>query len=285
MPQQVRLAVVGLGKMGLSHHSMINAHPRVKVAAVATPPVMYSMCSTNIRVQTFTDFDAMLRDVAARRGDHRDAVEHARQDGQGCTRKGAARLLREAVLPRHPRGRRRQSSGHREEPRQSGRLPQPLRRRLREVKRLLDAKAIGEVTHAPRRNLRSGRTRSQGNVYGAISALGAAAALRCAAHPLNLVNWYLGTPTGVGGSVLNSIFSQETDDEVFGTLYFDGGKGARFRSTGRQRSYRKMSTKITIWGTNGRIYVDRQECGRTCAKCPPVSTAIRKAGTSATRPI
>ena len=25
-------------------------------------------------------------------------------------------------------------------------------------------------------------------------------------------------------------------------------------------SYRKMSTKITIWGTNGRIYADRQEC-------------------------
>ena len=29
----IRLAVVGLGKMGLSHHSMINAHPRVQVAA------------------------------------------------------------------------------------------------------------------------------------------------------------------------------------------------------------------------------------------------------------
>ena len=30
----IRLAVVGLGKMGLSHHAMINAHPGVSVDAV-----------------------------------------------------------------------------------------------------------------------------------------------------------------------------------------------------------------------------------------------------------
>ena len=29
----VRLGVVGLGKMGLSHYAMINAHPDVKVEA------------------------------------------------------------------------------------------------------------------------------------------------------------------------------------------------------------------------------------------------------------
>ena len=29
----LKLAVVELGKMGLSHHAMINAHPRVQAAA------------------------------------------------------------------------------------------------------------------------------------------------------------------------------------------------------------------------------------------------------------
>ena len=30
-----------------------------------------------------------------------------------------------------------------------------------------------------------------------------------AAHPLNLVNWYFGAPQGVGGSILNKIFSRD----------------------------------------------------------------------------
>lgn len=65
-----------------------------------------------------------------------------------------------------------------------------------------------------------------------------------AAHPLNLVNWYFGTPKGVGGSVLNKIFSKETDDEVFGTLYFDGGKSAQI-SVNWSDGLWKMSTKIS----------------------------------------
>ena len=43
-----------------------------------------------------------------------------------------------------------------------------------------------------------------------------------AAHPLNLVNWYFGEPERVAGTVLNPIFSRETDDEVYGTLFFPG---------------------------------------------------------------
>jgi predicted dehydrogenase len=64
----------------------------------------------------------------------------------------------------------------------------------------------------------------------------------------------------VGGSVLNKIFSQDTDDEVFGTLYYEDGMSAQISVNWSDESYRKMSTKITIWGTNGRIYADRQEC-------------------------
>jgi predicted dehydrogenase len=80
-----------------------------------------------------------------------------------------------------------------------------------------------------------------------------------AAHPLNLLNWYFGTPTGVGGTVLNSIFSREIDDEVHGTLFFDGGKSARISVNWSDESYRKMTTRITIQGTAGRIFADRQE--------------------------
>ena len=60
----IRLAVVGLGKMGMSHHAMINAHPRVKVAAVCdgTGYVLYVL-NKYTGVPTYTDFDKMLAEV------------------------------------------------------------------------------------------------------------------------------------------------------------------------------------------------------------------------------
>ena len=33
MDQKVRIGVVGLGKMGLSHFAMVNAHPKVETIA------------------------------------------------------------------------------------------------------------------------------------------------------------------------------------------------------------------------------------------------------------
>ena len=47
---------------------------------------------------------------------------------------------------------------------------------------------------------------------------------------------------------------------MLSTLYFDGGKTAQLSVNWSDESYRKMTTRITIWGTAGRIFADRQEC-------------------------
>ena len=59
--------------------------------------------------------------------------------------------------------------------------------------------------------------------------------------------------------MLNRVFSRETDDEVYGTLFFADGATASISVNWSDESQRKMTTKITIWGTQGRIYADRQE--------------------------
>jgi predicted dehydrogenase len=82
--------------------------------------------------------------------------------------------------------------------------------------------------------------------------------LRC--PPIDLLNWFLGEPVGVGGTALNRIFSRETEDEVFSTLYYPEGKTAQISVNWSDESYRKMTTRVTVWGTAGRIFADRQEC-------------------------
>lgn len=257
----VRLAVVGLGKMGLSHLAMISAHPNVAVVAVcdATGYVL-DVLNKYTGVKPYTDYDAMLREVpldaviiATPSSLHARMVKGALDNGLHVfcekpfcldTKEGdeVTRLAQERGLVNQV-GYHNRFVGA-----------------FQEVKRLLEAKAIGEATHVLAEAYGPVVLKPKGSTWRTQRAEGGGCLYDYAAHPINLVNWYFGTPQGVGGTILNKIFSKETDDEVFGTLYFADGKSAQISVNWSDESYRKMSTKITIWGTAGRIYADRQEC-------------------------
>ena len=60
----IRLAVVGLGKMGLSHLSMIKAHPKVTLVGVCdSAKYVLDVLTKYTGVHTFTDYDDMLASV------------------------------------------------------------------------------------------------------------------------------------------------------------------------------------------------------------------------------
>ena len=60
----IRLAVVGLGKMGLSHHAMINTHPDVEVVGVCdSSSYVLSVLKKYTGVAVYEDFDSMLDQV------------------------------------------------------------------------------------------------------------------------------------------------------------------------------------------------------------------------------
>ena len=257
----VRMAVVGLGKMGLSHLAMMGAHPEVRIEAVSdSSGYVLDVLNKYTGVRTFTDFDAMLRDVpldaviiATPSGLHSGMVKSALRnnlhvfcekpfcldlkDGEAATRMARERGLVNQV------GYHNRFVGA-----------------FREVKRLLDAQAIGETTHALAEAYGPVVLKAKGPTWRTKRLEGGGCLYDYAAHPINLLNWYFGAPREVGGSVLNKVFSKDTDDEVCGTLFFDGGKSAQLSVSWSDESYRKMSTKITIWGKTGRIYADRQEC-------------------------
>lgn len=130
---------------------------------------------------------------------------------------------------------------------------------FQEVKRLLDAGAIGRVTHVLAEAYGPVVLKPKGSTWRSKRTTGGGCLYDYAAHPLDLVNWYLGTPERVRGSVLNSIFSADTDDEVYSTLDYADGLSVQLSVNWSDESYRKMSTSITVSGSQGRIVADRQE--------------------------
>ncbi|MBK8018952.1 MAG: Gfo/Idh/MocA family oxidoreductase [Betaproteobacteria bacterium] len=257
----IRLAVVGLGKMGLSHLGMIRAHPDVSVDAVCdSTGYLLDVLEKYTGLRTYSDFDRMLSEVpldaviiATPSRMHAPMVTKALEhnihvfcekpfcldakEGEEATRIARDRKLVNQV------GYHYRFVGA-----------------FQEVKRLLDLGAIGDVTHVLAEAYGPVVLRPKGSTWRTQRQEGGGCLYDYAAHPINLVNWYLGMPVGVGGTALHSVFSRDTDDEVFSTLYFENGVTAQLSVNWSDESYRKMSTKMTIWGTSGRIYADRQEC-------------------------
>lgn len=256
----IRLAVAGLGKMGLSHHALINAHPGVEVVAVCdSTAYLLAILRKYTGVRTYNDFDAMLAEVeldaiiiATPSSQHGTMVTTALNKGihvfcekPFCldSKEGEA-----AVRIAHERGLVNQIGYH---CRFIG--------TFQEVRRLLDVDALDGVTHMLAEAYGPVVLRPKNATWRTRRAEGGGCLYDYASHPLNLINWYIGQPHAVGGSVLNRIFSADTEDEVFSTLYFENNKTAQISVNWSDESYRKMSTKVTIWGRNGRICADRQE--------------------------
>ena len=257
----VRVAVVGLGKMGLSHQAMLNAHPAVELAAVCdSSTYLLGVLRKYTGVQTYSSLEKMLDEVEL------DAILvatpsslHARMVRLAIDRGLHVFCEKPFCLTDTEGAELTAAAEARSLVTQVG-YHNRFVATFHEVKQLLDANAIGDVTHVLGEAYGPVVLRQQGGTWRSKSAEGGGCLYDYAAHPINLVNWYLGEPTGVGGSVLNRVFSREIDDEVFSTLYFQGDKSAQISVNWSDESVRKMTTRVTIWGTGGRIFADRQEC-------------------------
>jgi predicted dehydrogenase len=64
----------------------------------------------------------------------------------------------------------------------------------------------------------------------------------------------------VSGTSLGKVFSRDVEDEVYSTLHFPDGASGQLAVNWSDPSYRRMTTRVTVWGSNGRINADRQEC-------------------------
>jgi predicted dehydrogenase len=247
--------------MGLSHLAMIRAHPDVELVGVCdSSGYVLSVLSKYTGVTAYSDFDEMLQKanldavfVATPSSTHARMVRAALERGIHvfCEKPFTLTASDSETLAElaQQRGLTTQVGYHNR-----------YVAAFAEAKRLIDAGAIGRVTHVLGEAYGPVVLKPKGSSWRTQSTEGGGCLYDYAAHVINLVNWYIGEPVGVGGTVLNRVFSRETDDEVFSTLYYPEGQTAQLSVNWSDESYRKMTTRVTLWGTSGRIFVDRQEC-------------------------
>lgn len=257
----VRVGLIGLGKMGLSHLAMIRVHPDVDLVGVCdTSKFMTDVLEKYTGVATYSDYGELFREakpeaviVATPSRFHVDIVRAALErdlhvfcEKPFCLNpEDSAELASMAAA----RGVVNQVGYH-----------YRFVGAFEEVKRLLEAGAIGRVSHVLAEAYGPVVLRSKGMSWRTRKEEGGGCLYDYAAHPINLLNWMFGSPRRVDGAVLSSIFSADTDDEVYSSIHYEGGPSAQLSVNWSDESFRKMSVRMSIWGSGGRIYADRQEC-------------------------
>jgi predicted dehydrogenase len=256
----IRTGIVGLGKMGISHLAIANAHPQLDVIACCdSSDYVLGTLGRYTAMRTYGDLERMLEAeqlealiVATPSRLHVPMVETA-----------VGRDLH--VFVEKP---------FTLDPTASAELASAARARslvtqvgyhyrfvatFREARRLIQAGALGTVHHYRVEAYGPVVTRGASSTWRGRRSEGGGCLYDYASHALDLATFLFGPVEAVRGAVVASIFSDEVDDEVYATLVHEGGPSGHLAANWSDESQRKMSMQLTVWGTNGRLTADRQE--------------------------
>lgn len=257
----VRVGLVGLGKMGLSHLSIVRAHPEVQlVAACDTMAYLTDVLSKYTGLKCYADLDRMLEN------ERLDAVVistpsklHAAMVEKALARGLHVFCEKPFVLD--------VADGERlvQLAREKGLTTQVgyhyrFVGAFQEAARIVRSGALGTVHHVRAEAYGPVVLRAKGGTWRSAKSEGGGALYDYACHAIDLVNFVAGVPTSVSGVVRHGVFSRDVEDEVYCSLHYVDGASGQLCVNWSDESFRKMSTKISVWGTNGRLNADRQEC-------------------------
>lgn len=257
----IRTAMVGLGKMGLSHLAIVRSHPLVDlVAGCDATAYLTDGLKKHANLNCYNDYDRLLEEEKL------DAVVIATPSKFHATMIEKALNKDLHVFCEKPFVLNCSDGERLVELAESRKLVNQVGYHYRfvgafaEAARIVRSGGLGKVHHIRAEAYGPVVLRPKGATWRSSRNEGGGALYDYACHALDLVNFIHEPPSGVSGVVRTPVFSRDVDDEVYCTLHFSGGSSGQLCVNWSDESFRKMATKITVWGSNGRVVADRQEC-------------------------
>ena len=256
-----RVALIGLGKMGLSHLAIIRTHPDAELVAVCDPTAyVLDVLTKHTGLKGYADYRTLLDEeeldaivIATPSRFHAEMVQaalerdiHVYCEKPFCLDVAEGRRLAQLA---EAKGLVSQVGYHFR-----------FVAAFQEMKRLIDAGVVGRIHHFRAEAYGPVVLRPNASTWRTSRIEGGGCLYDYACHAIDLVHYLLGRPPdAVGGTVLNRVLSRDVEDEVYSTFFYADGKTGQLAANWSDESFRKMSVKVTVWGSNGRICADRQE--------------------------
>lgn len=255
-----KVGIIGLGKMGISHLSILNAQPEVTVVGICDNSTYLSnMLEKVTSIKSYTDPERMINEcapdaifIATPTTTHASLVELAlhRNIHVFCEKPFCINVKKGAELS---------------ELASKKKLINQVGYHCRFISSFYKAHelalsgAIGALHHARAEVYGAVILEPNGKSWRSASRAGGGCLYDYACHGIDLLHLFMGPPSSVAGTVLHPIYSRDVDDEVYSTFSYSDGRTASIAANWSDRSFRKMSTRIELWGANGKIIADRQE--------------------------
>lgn len=256
----IKAAIIGLGKMGLSHCSILNAHPDVELVAVCdSSTFLLDAFNKYSKQKVYTDYKKMIEEtapecivVATPTKFHADMVLYALERGIhvfcekpfSLTVEDGVKMVTVAEM----KGLVNQVGYHN---RYIG--------TFREMKRLAKAGVIGDLYHFTGSAFGPVVLKEKGGTWRSARSEGGGCLFDYASHVLNLIHFVLGKPVDAKGTLLKNIYSNEVEDAVYSSLFLESGLSGQLAVNWSDETHRKMTTSIEIEGKKGKMIADATE--------------------------
>lgn len=256
---KIRIGIIGMGRMGLTHFSIINTHPNVEVTAIAdTSSMMLNMLKKLIpSLKVFEDYKDLLNSelvdgvivctpsslhyqvckMAYEKGIHVFCEKPFTTDPKLASE--LANLFEEKGLVN-----------------QVGYVYR-FDTVFKKVKEILEQKLIGKICHVnvqflsstiskmqPEKGWRSKRENGGGATY------------EMGSHVIDLMEYFFGKPQKIVGTLMNQVYSESVEDISEAQVIYANGISANIHVNWSDYTYRKPMLKIDIHGTLGKIQAD-----------------------------
>ncbi len=256
----IRVGIIGLGKMGLSHAAIVGSNPDAELSAVCdTASLILDAFKRFSKVNVYSDYVKMLDTekldcavVATPTRFHYPIVKYALEKGVNvfCEKPFSLRsqegeelvsiadqkwLINQVGYHNHFIG------------------------TFRELKRLLESDMLGELVHFTGEAYGPVVIREKGGTWRSDPEEGGGCLFDYASHVINLIQEIIGRPVKAEGTHLKRIYSKEVEDAVYTSLTLENGLNGLLMVNWSDETYRKMSTSITVIGKKGKILCDATE--------------------------
>jgi predicted dehydrogenase len=252
------VGMIGLGRMGLTHLSILRSRPGVDVRAVCDPSrAMTTALRAVLPLPAYHDAEEMLERealdcvvISTPSDSHARLIRAALRQGLHVfTEKpfvlsaddGAAIL---GDLRARPAAN------------QVGYVNR-FNAVFREVKRLLDARVLGDLRSFSSEMHAATVLEEQRGTWRSSRATGGGCLYELGCHCIDLAIYLFGQPSRVASSVMQSVFSRDVDDLFCAQVAYDAGYSGVLAANWSDASYRKPTNVVRAFGSAGRLVADK----------------------------
>jgi predicted dehydrogenase len=258
--QKCRIGIIGMGRMGITHYSIINTHPQVEIVAIAdTSKIILDILSKYIpNLQVYKDYKELLQQAKP------DAVlicTPSNLHHEVCSM--ACELGIHAFVEKPFTANPTQAEELLKRYRQKGLVHQVgyvnrFNDVFTTVKQYAIQGLIGDVLHFKSEMYSSTISKKEETEsWRSFRENGGGATYEMASHAIDLVNYLVGKPDEIIGTNMSQVYSKHVEDIVSSTFLYKNGCSGSLYVNWCDTSYRKPANKLELLGDKGKIIADQ----------------------------